>query len=183
MTAARTHCECSAGDRFESERAALERPAVSVCLPVFNGENFLREAIASVFDQTFQDFELVISDNASTDGTGDICREAECRDRRVRYFRSETNCGLARNFNRAFGLARGRYLVWLGHDDVMGKDYLRQCVAALEADPGAVLCFSNADYIDDSGSTLLDRALNNPGAAETGSERLLRILFGICDPI
>ena len=62
------------------------RPSVSICLPVYNGENYVREAITSILEQTFEDFELIISDNASTDGTGEICRDAAARDSRVRYY-------------------------------------------------------------------------------------------------
>jgi glycosyltransferase involved in cell wall biosynthesis len=70
-------------------------PSVSVCLPVFNGETYVADAIQSVLSQTFGDLELIISDNSSTDGTGALCREAAMRDPRVRYFRNDTNRGLA----------------------------------------------------------------------------------------
>src|SRR5262245_39362496 len=76
------------------------RPQVSVCLPVYNGENYIHEAIQSVLEQTFTDFELIISDNASTDGTAAICLAAAAGDPRVHYSRAEQNGGLAFNHNR-----------------------------------------------------------------------------------
>src|SRR5215468_4385449 len=102
-------------------------PAVSICLPVYNGENFIGEAIESIVAQTFEDIELVISDNASTDGTAEICRLAAARDRRIHYFRAEINRGLAWNHNRAFELATGTYSCWIGHDDVMHPNYINLC--------------------------------------------------------
>lgn len=159
-------------------------PRVSVCLPVYNGERHVRETIRSVLAQTFEDFELIISDNASTDGTQEICLEAAALDPRVRYFRADTNRGLARNFNRAFELASGRYLVWIGHDDLMAPDYISRCVEAIEADADTVLCFTNANYIDGKGDLIQRVDLANPGASETPSERFHCLLYDDrCDPI
>ena len=160
------------------------RPLVSICLPVYNGEQYVREAIKSILAQTFEDFELVISDNASTDRTHDICRDAAERDRRVRYVRADANRGLAWNFNRAFELAEGPYLVWIGHDDVMGKEYIGCCVEALNQDSGAVLAFANASYIDDKGSVIRRVNIENSGSSERPSERLKHILdHRECHPI
>jgi glycosyltransferase involved in cell wall biosynthesis len=158
-------------------------PCVSICLPVFNGQRFIGEAITSTLDQTFEDLELVISDNASTDGTPDLCREVAGRDHRVRYVRAELNRGLAWNFNRAFELARGRFVVWIGHDDVMARDFIRRCIEGLSQNPSMVLCFTDPQYIDEKGNMLPGVDLTNPGAGETPSDRFLRILFGGCDPI
>src|SRR5215510_77682 len=160
-----------------------EGPCVSICLPVYNGEMYLREAIEGVLTQTFEDFELIISDNASTDGTQEICLQAAALDPRVQYLRGEVNRGLAWNFNRAFELASGRYLVWLAHDDVMAPDYIRRCVEAIEQDAGTVLCFTNANYIDIKGELIQRVDLPNLGASEIPSERFRGILWGLCDPI
>src|SRR5262245_26889183 len=118
-------------------------PCVSVCLPVYNGQDYVSEAIRSVLEQTFEDFELIISDNASTDGTEEICRDAAARDPRARYYRADVNRGLAWNHNRAFELARGRHLVWIGHDDLMAPEYVSRCLQAMEEDSEIVLCFAN----------------------------------------
>jgi len=126
-------------------------PLVSIGLPVYNGENYLGEAIRSILNQNFQDFELLLLDNASTDGTPEICRKAVAQDQRVRYFRSEVNRGLIWNHNRAVGLARGPYFMWMAHDDVLAEDYVRSCVEALNQDPRVVLSFTNAHIIDANG--------------------------------
>ena len=123
-------------------------PKVSVGVPVFNGEQFLAEALDSILAQTFQDFEVVISDNASTDGTAQICRSYAERDSRIRYYRSDINRGAAWNHNRVFELARGEYFKWLSHDDFCAPEFLEECVAVLDGDPGIVLCFARTQIVD-----------------------------------
>ncbi len=160
------------------------RPSVSICLPVYNGENYVRQAITSILEQTYEDFELIISDNASTDGTGEICLDAAARDPRVRYYRAEVNRGLAWNHNRAFDLARGRYVAWIGHDDLMDIQYICRCIEALEKDAGAVLAYADYNYIDDKGSVIKRVDLENPGSSERPSERFRGVLYEAgCHPI
>jgi glycosyltransferase involved in cell wall biosynthesis len=127
---------------------------VSIGLPVFNGENYLAEAIESLLDQSFQDFELIIADNASTDATASICTEYAQRDRRVRYVRNAENIGAAPNYNKVFALARGVYFKWAAHDDVCRRDFLQRCIAALDAEPDAVLAYPLAVTIDDHGEQI-----------------------------
>lgn len=160
-------------------------PSVTVCLPVYNGETFIRQAIKSVLEQTFADLELVISDNASTDNTGEICRAAAGDDLRVRYSRAEVNRGLAWNHNRAFQLANGRYVMWMGHDDLLDKEYIGACVAALAKDPQLVLCFSNGNHIDDNGKLIRRVVSANDGEPRRPSERFKNIvrLEHWCDAI
>jgi glycosyltransferase involved in cell wall biosynthesis len=170
-------------DRHNGTRSASS-PCVSVCLPVYNGERHIHKAIRSILNQTFEDFELIISDNASTDGTHQICRKVATQDRRVCYVRGERNRGLAWNFNWASTLAWGRYLVWIGHDDVMAPDFISRCVEAMEGDSDAVLCFTNANYIDDTETIVTPVDLMNPGESESAAERFSRVLYdGRCDPI
>jgi glycosyltransferase involved in cell wall biosynthesis len=125
-------------------------PTVSIGLPVYNGARFLTEAIESILAQTFADFELIISDNASSDQTPEICRAYAARDRRIRFYRQEQNLGAARNFNLVFERAGGQYFKWAAHDDIIHPTYLARCVAALEADPHAVLCQSALEIVDGS---------------------------------
>lgn len=115
-------------------------PLVSVGMPVYNGEPFLREAIESVLSQTFEDIELIISDNASEDGTERICREYAKRDGRVRYIRNPKNIGASDNYNAVFLNSRGKYFKWASSNDLCGPDFIRSCVAVLEARPDAVVC-------------------------------------------
>lgn len=125
---------------------------VSIGLPVFNGENFLESAIRSVLEQSFDDLELVISDNASTDRTETIARDFAASDRRVRYHRNARNLGAAPNYNRTVELATGALFKWLSHDDRLLPGYLEATVAALDDAPDAVLAHTTVDYIDAGGT-------------------------------
>jgi glycosyltransferase involved in cell wall biosynthesis len=129
-------------------------PTVALGMPVYNGERFIGEAIRSILDQSFGDFELVICDNASTDATEQICRKFVAEDSRVRYFRNPANLGAHPNFNLAFSRARGKYFKWAAHDDTLHPDYLRECVAGIETQPGAVQCQSDLEFIDESSQTI-----------------------------
>ena len=115
-------------------------PRVSIGLPVHNGANFVSQAIGSILAQTYTDFDLIISDNASTDRTEVICREYAASDPRIRYYRNDRNLGAAANFNLTFELATGEYFKWAAHDDMLAPEYLERCVAALDGHPDAVLC-------------------------------------------
>lgn len=129
----------------------MDRPKVSIGMPVFNGERYLEEALESILDQTFDDFELVISDNASTDRTGDICRAYAERDVRIRYFRMAQNQGVIQNFNAVFRLSTGEYFKWAAADDVCGRDYFRRAVDVLDGDPSVVLVWARTVGIDEQG--------------------------------
>jgi glycosyltransferase involved in cell wall biosynthesis len=129
-------------------------PTVSVGLPVFNGEPFIAEAIDSILAQTFEDFELVISDNASTDRTQEICLAYAEKDDRVRYVRNRDNLGAAYNYNQTFHLSSGRYFKWAAHDDVMLPDFLERCVVALDGDPSVVVSYARWATIDEAGHPL-----------------------------
>ena len=104
-------------------------PAVTIGIPVYNGERYLEEAIRSVLAQTHRDLELVISDNASTDRTAEICRDYALQDGRVRYFRNPTNLGAAPNYNLVFSHARGRFFKWLAHDDLITPTFVEKATA------------------------------------------------------
>lgn len=112
---------------------------VSIGMPVYNGEKWLPATIRSVLAQTFRDFELVICDNASTDGTEALCREFAARDSRVRYERNAENIGLANNFNRAFQLTRGAYFKWMCCGDLLDPAFVERCVTVLDGRPEVVL--------------------------------------------
>lgn len=128
------------------------RPRVSVGLPVYNGENYLREALESIVSQTYTDFEVVISDNGSTDSSQRICEEFAAADDRFKYHRADDNRGGTWNFNRVLELSTGEYFRWAAHDDLIAPTYLERCVAALDADPHAVLCHTKVEIIDEHGT-------------------------------
>ena len=128
-----------------------QRPKVSIGVPVYNGERYLGAALDAIARQTFTDFEVVICDNASTDGTAAIARQFVQQDSRFRYHRNEENIGAARNFNRTFELARGQYFKWAAADDLIARDYLQKTVPVLDADPDVALCYTGVRVIDDAG--------------------------------
>jgi len=129
-------------------------PRVSVGIPVYNGEPFIAQAIESILSQTFEDFELIISDNASTDDTQQICQKYAAKDLRVRYYRSDVNRGAVWNHNRVFALARGEYFKWNSADDLCAPEFLARCVAALGEDPAAVMAVSEPQEVDELGKPL-----------------------------
>jgi glycosyltransferase involved in cell wall biosynthesis len=148
---------------------------VTIGLPVLDGEPYLSEAIDSILAQSFTDFELVISDNASTDRTEEICRAYASRDPRVRYMRSPVNIGGALNFNRVLDEARGLYFKWAAHDDVLAPTWLARAVSTLDDQPSAVLCQSLITVIDQDGAVvgpeerLLTRVTGGRAAARFGN--------------
>lgn len=127
-------------------------PEVTVGLPVFNGERFIRQAIDSVLAQSFNDFELLISDNASTDGTSTICAGYAAQDNRIKFVRHATNRGAYSNFQFVTNHARGGLLVWLAHDDELGNEFLEVCSSHMRRKSSAVLVCGDFKVIDDSGS-------------------------------
>lgn len=135
-----------------------DAPLVSIGLPVYNGERYLRIALESVLAQTYANLELVISDNASTDGTEAICREYAERDPRVRYHRADRNRGAVWNFNRAFELARGEFFMWQAFDDARAPECVARCAAELAAHPDAVLCCTDVLPIDAAGHAVAEAA-------------------------
>ena len=129
-------------------------PRVSIGLPVYNGEVYLSGALDTLLGQTFTDLELIISDNASTDRTPEICRSYAARDHRVRYIRHEVNRGVPWNHNFALGQATGEYFRWASHDDLCAPDFVARCVKELDADPGLVLCHTRTVVLDGEGTVL-----------------------------
>ncbi|MCT7961886.1 glycosyltransferase family 2 protein [Laspinema sp. D1] len=118
----------------------MTTPKVSIGMPVYNGEPFIREALDSLLAQTFTDFELIISDNASTDGTEAICQEYAAKDKRIRYIRQTENRGAAANFQFVLDEAVGEYFMWAAHDDTWTKDYLLNATNTL-TDRSISFCF------------------------------------------
>jgi glycosyltransferase involved in cell wall biosynthesis len=131
-----------------------QKPLIGIGMPVYNGAAYLRQTLDSVVEQTVQDWELIICDNASFDETPDICREYAARDGRIRYIRQEQNVGAHPNYNRCFRESRGMYFKWAAHDDVLCPGFLEGCIASIEADPAAVLTQSHLRYIDETGNQL-----------------------------
>lgn len=127
-------------------------PRLSIGLPIYNGEQYLAESLDHLLAQSFADFELIISDNASTDGTQQICRRYAARDSRIRYLRQPRNIGAAPNHDVVLRAARGELFKWASHDDVYDRDLLARCVEALDAHPDVVLASCHSAVIDADGN-------------------------------
>ena len=131
-----------------------DNPRISIGLPVYQGENYLADAIDSLLGQTFEDIELIISDNGSTDQTEPICRDYLQRDSRVRYFRHDDNRGSAWNHNFVLENARGEYFKWAAHDDLHAATFLERTVAVLNENDDVDWCFTRFQFIDQYGQPL-----------------------------
>jgi glycosyltransferase involved in cell wall biosynthesis len=127
-------------------------PLVSIGLFVYNGERFIEKTLLSILNQTFSDFELIISDNASTDRTGEISQAYARRDHRIRYYRSDKNMGAGWNIRRVYELATGKYYKQAATDDLLEPDFLRRCVEILENDPSCVVAYARTKEVDENGS-------------------------------
>ena len=136
----------------------MSNPTVSVVMPVYNGENYLRLAIESVLSQTFQDFEIIVVDDGSKDSTPDI---AQSFGDRVRYVRQE-NAGVAAAVNHGISLARGRYFAWLSHDDLYAPEKLSAQLRALQGVDGPAVCYTDMKWIDDEGKVWGEKELPLP---------------------
>ena len=152
-------------------------PRLTIGLPVYNGEEYVAESLEALLGQSFTDFELIIADNASTDGTGDICRRYEKQDSRVRYFRQPRNLGLAPNVNFLIGQARGELYKEASHDDLYARNLLESCIEALDEYPQVVLAHSWTAKVDGSGTVTeaYEYPLNT--ATPRAPERFRSMLF------
>ena len=140
----------------------MSNPTVSVVMPVFNGENYLRSAIESVLSQTFQDFEIIVVDDGSKDSTPDI---AQSFGGPVRYVRQD-NAGVAAAVNHGIRLARGRYFAWLSHDDLYAPEKLARQVRALETLGVPGVCYTDIKWIDGEGKVFDEKDLPLPQRRE-----------------
>ncbi len=132
-------------------------PTVSIGLPVFNGQNYLTSSLDALLGQTFVDFEIIISDNASTDDTQQICLDYAAGDVRIRYIRQPENVGAIRNFNATFEGSRGKYFKWASHDDLCEPTLIEKCVRVLDDCPDVAWCHSDSDMIDARGESWKER--------------------------
>ena len=121
---------------------------MTVGLAVYNGENFLADALRSLVEQEYRDMEILIGDNASTDDTLAICERFAALDDRIRIVHSDVNRGLSWNHNRLLPEARGEYFKWAAHDDRYLPTFVSSCVDVLDRHPDVVLCYTNTIDID-----------------------------------
>ncbi|HLK34258.1 MAG TPA: glycosyltransferase [Terriglobales bacterium] len=159
--------------------------ALSIGLPVYNGELYLEDCIDSILSQTVSNFELIISDNASSDRTEEICRRYSAQDSRVRYYRSPRNRGVTWNFRQVVLLSSGQYFLWMAHDDVLAPNYVECCLDVLQRDPGVVLCYSRSIDIDEHGTQLAPKEQKLDGESPVVHQRFRQLIRmdHNCEPI
>ncbi len=157
-------------------------PAISVVAPTYNHERYVAEAIESVLCQSFQDFELIVSDDASTDGT--LARLKQFRDPRLKIIENSINRGIFANTALAYGYARGEYVAWLGTDDVYEPHMLDTLLKFLQSHPDTIGVFGESAYIDDDSNAL--GTGSPPDGVGKGRFELLREMFFVrnhlCNP-
>jgi glycosyltransferase involved in cell wall biosynthesis len=132
------------------------KPIVSIGMPVYNSEQHINQALDSLVAQDCEDWDLIISDNASTDGTRDICLDYAARDGRIHYYRNERNMGMAWNYNRVFELSSGLYFKWAGSHDYVSSFFITACKQILDSDPSVVLAYPLARLVDSEGQTIIE---------------------------
>jgi glycosyltransferase involved in cell wall biosynthesis len=147
---------------------------ISVCIPVYNGAEFIRQAITSVLEQDMNDFELLIVDNHSSDETVAVVKSFS--DPRIRLVQNETNIGLIPNWNKALAEARGLYIKILPADDFLYQGCLRRQSAVLDADTGhriSMVC-SRRHIVDDKGKVLFARGFSRKETRVPGRQAIAR---------
>lgn len=156
----------------------VKGPKISVCIPVRNGERFLSQALESVFSQTYGDFEVIVFDNASTDGTVSMVERFATGNDRVRLFRNERNIGLVGNFNACLTRARGEYIKFLCADDLLLPPCLERMASALDKHTSVSLVTGGRKLVDEEGSVVGVRRYAGIEGIIHGQEAINRSLFG-----
>jgi glycosyltransferase involved in cell wall biosynthesis len=156
-----------------------DHPRLSIGLPVYNGEKYLAESLEALLGQSYTDYELIISDNASTDSTPGICSQYVRHDQRIRYIRQKRNIGSAPNHNFVFQQSRGELFKWAAADDLYARDLLERCIAALDQRPECVMAHAWTAAFDAVGS--ITQALEYPLATDApdAPTRFYSSLFGV----
>lgn len=162
----------------ESKNCSLKDITVTIGVPVYNGERYLAEAIDSLLTQTHERLEIIIADNASSDGTEKIGRSCAERDKRVRYIRNESNIGAAPNFNKIVDVASGKYFKWAAHDDLCDPLFVERSLAAIEAGDDIVLSYPKSQLIDAEGKLLEVYDKKLPTDSSSPSVRFESLLRG-----
>jgi glycosyltransferase involved in cell wall biosynthesis len=163
-----------------NRRVSSGGPLVSIGMPVYNGERFVRQALESILIQDYENFELIISDNASTDTTGNICQMYADRDARIRYVRNETNLGASPNHKRVFEMGRGDYFKWAAHDDECLPTFLSRCMSVFgEAPQSAVLVYPQSLIIDEDGRMIEEYRASIEAKTSRPHRRLASVLSNV----
>jgi glycosyltransferase involved in cell wall biosynthesis len=154
----------------------MTTPKVTIGVPVYNGQKYIRFTLDSLVKQTLHDIEIIVTDNCSTDSTPQIVAEYAARDPRVKYVRNEVNVGPARNYNKSLDLATAPYFKWNPADDVCAPDFLEKCVKALDEDPTVVVAYPRTSVIDTNGQVVANYAYEIDFDLPSPAARLSRMM-------
>lgn len=158
-------------------------PTVSIGMPVYNGEKWIARALDSLLSQTFTDFELIISDNASTDRVGEICREYAGKDKRIKYCKNDTNIGMAENFRQVLYKSKGKYFMWAAVDDWWAPDFVKALVNELETHSDAGLAMTALHRYSEDGEYLDSMRFEPDAKNNPNNMTYLEMLVGIATNI
>ena len=151
---------------------------VSIGMPVFNDKPFLKKSIESIINQSYSHFEMILSDDCSTDGSAQICEEYVSKDPRIKYIRQEHNIGISRNMEFLLHQATGDYFMWAGNDDVWHSDFISLHIDALEKSPSAISAFCPYLFIDENDDILIIPAPRDRSFESKSSlVRLLKLVY------
>ncbi|MEE9411890.1 MAG: glycosyltransferase [Methylococcales bacterium] len=138
----------------------VSMPRVSIGMPIYNGDNYVEQTLKSLLAQSFENFELIISDNGSTDKTREICLTYAAADPRIHYQRSDQNRGASWNFNNVVDLARAEFFMWAAHDDLWDPQYIERCADILSQNSEIVICYTATQEISADGELGRKFAIN-----------------------
>ena len=150
----------------------MSTPKVTIGIPVYNGEDTIEKAVRSALEQTFEDLEVIVSDNQSTDRTSEIVSEIAAADSRVRYHRNPEPLPQNANFSQAATLARGEWFRWVGDDDWLEPKYIERCLEAVEQNPGAIAVTTYQKHVEPGGTEHFEQWTGARPTAERPLERL-----------
>lgn len=156
----------------------INNPRISICIPVRNGVAYLRSAVESALMQSYQDFEIVIVDNDSADGTVALVEELASGNDKLRLFKNECNLGLVANFNACLKFARGEYIKYLCADDMLLPFCLERMVRSMEEDTSVTLVAGGRQIINEAGIAIATQQYSREASRIAGFEVINRCLFG-----
>ena len=155
----------------------MRRPLVSIGMPVYNDIGFIGLSIESLLNQTFKDFELIISDDCSTDGSQDICMHYANNDSRVVYIRQEKNIGISKNMEFLLSKASGKYFMWAGDDDICDPDFIKVLYTLLKDNPKCISAFTPWVSINEENEIIKGTLRRANYASSFALIRLLKLCF------
>lgn len=155
---------------------------VSIGMPVFNDVLFIEQSIESILSQSYSNFELILSDDCSTDGSNEICLKYEKIDKRVKYIRQPFNIGISKNMKFLLGAAKGEYFMWAGNDDLWDKDFIKILKKKLDENKNLVMAFSIFTMIDENNAFVKNREyIVEDYTASSEIERLKKFILKFSD--